>query len=108
MRNLNKLYTTLYSDLCKGVFFKIDNTDNVMNFLESDSKKLVYYVNDEDIITKNSNWDLKVEKEIVNLYIGDYCYTVMNYVDGKLHVLNEHGVRKIWTRRAKLKYKSYT
>ncbi len=106
MRNLNRLYTILYSDLCKGVFFKIDNTDNVMNFLESDSKKLVYYVNDEDIITKNSNWDLKVEKDIVNLYIGGYCYIVMNYVDGKLHVLNEHGVRKIWTRRAKLKYKS--
>ena len=101
MHNAKEIYESLRTLFSSGRLISPNkDSKNLLSFIEKDEEKSVYYIDDEGDIIEKGSWELELEQEqdvVVKLKLYNEKYTVINYVDGNIHLLENKGKRVTWT-----------
>ena len=99
MHNAKEIYDSLRVLFSSGRLISPNKASkNLLSFIERDEEKSVYYIDDEGDIIEKGSWELELEKDVVvRLKLYNENYTVINYVDGDIHLLENKGKRVTWT-----------
>ena len=99
MHNAKEIYDSLRALFSSGRLISPNKgSKNLLSFIEKDEEKSVYYIDDEGDIIEKGSWELELEQDVVvKLKLYNEKYTVINYMDGDIHLLENKGKRVTWT-----------